>query len=92
MARLQHEVRDVIHGFVIFDNLEKRLIDSAPFQRLKCIHQLATSYQIYPGAVHTRFEHSLGVMAVADRIFQTVFSAEMRDEVRDRIPDELNED
>ena len=92
MARLQHEVRDVIHGFVIFDNLEKRLIDSAPFQRLKCIHQLATSYQIYPGAVHTRFEHSLGVMAVADRIFQTVFSAEMRDEVRDRIVDELNED
>ena len=92
MARLQHEVRDVIHGFVIFDNLEKRLIDSAPFQRLKCIHQLATSYQVYPGAVHTRFEHSLGVMAVADRIFQTVFSADMRDKVHDRIADELNED
>ena len=44
MGELLHEVRDVIHGFVIFDNLEKRLIDSAPLQRLKCIHHLATSY------------------------------------------------
>jgi HD superfamily phosphohydrolase len=91
MGRLWHKVRDCIHGFVVFDNLEKRLIDSTPFQRLKSIHQLATSFQVYPGAVHTRFEHSLGVMAVADRIFKTVFDGEIRDEVRDRIADELGD-
>ncbi len=66
MAKVRHEVRDGVHGFVRFNNLEKRLIDSKPFQRLRCIHQLAMCYQVYPGATHTRFEHSIGVMEVAD--------------------------
>ena len=91
MGRQRHKVRDCIHGFVVFDNLEKRLIDSTPFQRLKSIHQLATSFQVYPGAVHTRFEHSLGVMTVADRIFKSVFDGDIPDKVRDRISDELGE-
>ncbi len=91
MGRVRHKVRDCIHGFVVFDNLEKRLIDSIPFQRLKSIHQLATSFQVYPGAVHTRFEHSLGVMTVADRIFKAVFDGEIPDTVRHRITDELGE-
>jgi uncharacterized protein len=89
MAKVQHEVRDGIHGFVRFNNLEKRLIDSAPFQRLRCIHQLAMCYQVYPGATHKRFEHSLGVMEVADRIFRAVFDVTVPDPVRERIADEL---
>ncbi len=89
MWKVQHEVRDGIHGFVRFNNLEKRLIDSAPFQRLRCIHQLAMCYQVYPGATHTRLEHSLGVMEVADRIFRAVFDVTVPDSVRERIADEL---
>jgi HD superfamily phosphohydrolase len=89
MSKVQHEVRDVIHGFVRFNNLEKRLIDSAPFQRLRGIHQLAMCYQVYPGATHKRFEHSIGVMEVADRIFRAVFDVAMPDAVRERIADEL---
>ena len=65
MSKQIHEVRDGIHGFILFDQLEKRLIDSAPMQRLRCIHQLAMCYQVYPGATHKRFEHSLGVMETA---------------------------
>ncbi len=89
MAKVRHEVRDGVHGFVRFNNLEKRLIDSEPFQRLRCIHQLAMCYQVYPGATHTRFEHSIGVMEVADQIFHAVFDVTVPDLVRERIADEL---
>ena len=74
MAKTRHEVRDGIHGFIEFNNLEKRLIDSVPFQRLRNIHQLAMTYQVYPARTHKRFEHSLGVMEVASRIFDRIFS------------------
>jgi hypothetical protein len=74
-AYVTHEVRDGLYGFIALDDLEKKLIDSAPFQRLRCIHQLAMCYQVYPGATHTRFAHSLGVMDMATRIFDTVRNA-----------------
>ena len=89
MAKTRHEVRDGIHGFIEFNNLEKSLIDSMPFQRLRNIHQLAMTYQVYPGATHKRFEHSLGVMEIATRIFKRVFDKRLNDQVEERIADEL---
>jgi HD superfamily phosphohydrolase len=91
MTKLKHEVRDAIHGFVHFDSLEKRLIDSRPFQRLRCIHQLAMSYQVYPGAVHNRFEHSMGVMEFAGKIFDSIFDSRVKDDVDHRIAEQLAE-
>src|SRR5258708_17596504 len=92
MAKIKHEVRDGIYGFIEYDNLEKELIDSAPFQRLRSIHQLALCYQVYPGATHKRFEHSLGVMEAATQIFDIVFGQRHPDSVHDRIADELKSD
>lgn len=43
----------------------RQLIDSQPFQRLKSISQLGLVSLVYPGATHTRFEHSLGVYRMA---------------------------
>lgn len=64
------------------------MIDSRPFQRLRDIHQLALSYLVYPGASHKRFEHSLGVMEVAGRIFDVVTRPDkVNDAVRDVIPE-----
>lgn len=48
--------------------MEKRIIDSPDFQRLRCIRQLATAHLVYPGANHTRFEHSLGTLHLASQI------------------------
>ena len=67
-----HEFRDPIHNFISVRNDERKVIDSVPFQRLRDIHQLAMSYLVYPGATHKRFEHSLGVMELATRIFNVV--------------------
>ncbi len=64
------EIRDPIHGFIHLTDAEKSIIDSEPFQRLRNIKQLGMSYYVYPGASHTRFEHSLGCLYVADRIFE----------------------
>lgn len=93
MAKTTHEVRDPVHGFVLFDNFERRLIDSRPFQRLRHIHQLAFCQHVYPGATHRRFEHSLGVMETATRIFDSLFhgTSDVRPEVKERIADELQE-
>jgi HD superfamily phosphohydrolase len=68
----EHEVRDPIHTFIHFDSDERKVIDSRPLQRLRHIHQLALTYLIYPGATHKRFEHSLGVMDLAGRVFDIV--------------------
>ncbi len=82
------EIRDPIHVFVRFGEDEKRIIGSRAFQRLRFIHQLALTYLIYPGATHRRFEHSLGVMEVASRIYDVVTNPQniYHDSVRQFVP------
>jgi hypothetical protein len=63
------KIYDAVHGFIHFNELEQELIDSSVFQRLHYIHQLGIAYLIYPGGTHTRFEHSLGTMELATRLF-----------------------
>lgn len=67
-----HEIRDPIHTFIRLEPAEREVLNSRPFQRLRYIHQLATTYLVYPGATHRRFEHSLGVMELASRIYDTL--------------------
>ena len=51
---------DPIHGHITFSKLMWDIIDTPQFQRLRHLKQLSTSYFIYPGNNHTRFEHCLG--------------------------------
>lgn len=69
---LLYHFRDPIHGFIEVSEEERRIIDSIPFQRLRNIRQLATTYLVYHGAEHTRFGHSLGVMHLTSRVFDSV--------------------
>ena len=88
MVKLTHEVRDPVHQFVRFDEQERRVIDSSPVQRLRHIHQLATTYLVYPGATHRRFEHSLGVMELAGRVFDVITNPEnVHPAISDAIPE-----
>ncbi len=62
------EIKDPVHGYVYITAEEKDIVDSFPVQRLRRLRQLAGSEYVYPGANHTRFEHSVGVMYLAGRI------------------------
>ena len=58
-------IRDPVHGYIELDKLALSLIDAPSMQRLRRINQLGLSNLVYPGANHTRFEHSIGVMHLA---------------------------
>ena len=93
MIKDTHEFRDPIHIFIRCDAWEREVIDSAPFQRLRFIHQLALTSLVYPGATHTRFEHSLGVMDLASRVYDIVTNpANLTDEIRALFPDIRRDD
>lgn len=68
----QYEMRCPVHGFVALNDWEREIISQAPFQRLRRIRQLAWTDLVYPGAMHTRFEHSLGVMHVATQLYEAI--------------------
>jgi hypothetical protein len=59
------DIVDPIHNFVRVYDTELKIIDSPIFQRLRRIRQLSGAHLTYPGAQHSRFEHSLGVMNIA---------------------------
>lgn len=61
-------MKDPVHGYIRFSELERSIIDTVPMQRLRRIRQLSVAHLTYPGAEHTRFHHSLGVMHVAGRM------------------------
>lgn len=61
-------IKDDVHGIIEFSGLEQKIIDSPAFQRLRRIKQIAFTYLVYPGATHTRFEHSLGTAHLAGAI------------------------
>lgn len=66
-----HEkVRDPIHGDIAITALERALIDTEAFQRLRHIQQLGPCSIVYPGATHTRFAHSLGTLFMAEHLSQ----------------------
>lgn len=60
-----YEIRCPIHGFIEINDWERAIVDHPVFQRLRRIRQLAWTDHVFPGAMHTRFEHSLGVMHTA---------------------------
>src|ERR1700746_2229872 len=65
-------IRDAVHGDIEMRGLEVELMDTPEFQRLRGIKQLGTAYLVFPSAIHTRFEHSLGTSWMAHRILEVI--------------------
>lgn len=67
------EIRDPVHGSIPIDDAEKEILHHPFFQRLRNIKQLGFSEYVFPGATHTRYLHSIGVMNVSSLVFNSLF-------------------
>jgi len=79
--RTEFKFRDVIHGYIKLDEQEIEIVNSPEYQRLRRIRQLSLTEMVYPGANHTRFEHSLGVLQLATEIFDNIIKQEHSREI-----------
>ncbi|XP_027362816.1 deoxynucleoside triphosphate triphosphohydrolase SAMHD1 homolog [Abrus precatorius] len=68
---LKH-IRDNVHGNIFLEPIFLKFVDTEQFQRLRDLKQLGLSHMVYPGAVHSRFEHSLGVYWLAGKAIDVI--------------------
>lgn len=72
-------IKDPIHNYILLEDFFVRLVDTQQMQRLRFIKQLGTANLVYPGANHTRFEHSLGTYNLA-KSFSEALGIEHRED------------
>lgn len=65
-------IRDPLWHHIYLSPQLESIIASPPFQKLSRIRQLGPAFQVYPGATHTRFNHSLGVFHLSKRILTAI--------------------
>jgi HD superfamily phosphohydrolase len=65
-------LRDPVHGDVYLTHEELAVLDTPEMQRLRGVKQLGTAYLVYPGAVHTRFDHSIGVLHTTQKLVEAI--------------------
>ncbi|BAS29345.1 HD domain-containing protein [Limnochorda pilosa] len=63
-------IRDPVHGDIELTQELVELLDTPEVQRLRGVKQLGTASLVYPGTLHTRFDHSLGTLHMAGRILE----------------------
>ncbi len=65
-------ISDIIHGSISLSKLAMIIIDTPEFQRLRYLKQLSTCNFVFPNAIHTRFEHSIGTYHIAKKMLNTI--------------------
>lgn len=75
-AKKPFYIRDPVSGDLRLDSVIQELIETQEFQRLRYIKQLGLAHLIFPGANHTRFEHSLGTWNVTKDISARMLGSE----------------
>ncbi|KAJ1973454.1 hypothetical protein H4R35_004114, partial [Dimargaris xerosporica] len=74
---------DPIHGYISFDGCSMDIVDTPQFQRLRYLKQMGSSYFVFPGACHNRFEHCLGVGYLAGTLTQRFKDSQPELEISD---------
>lgn len=70
--KIHKTIRIAVTGDVLLNKLETDVIDTPEFQRLRHIKELGTTYHVYPTALHTRFDHSLGTLSMAVEMIRAI--------------------
>ena len=65
-------MRDPVHGDIYLTHEELRILDTPEMQRLRGIKQLGSAHLVFPGALHTRFDHSVGTVHVAQKMIDGI--------------------
>lgn len=65
-------LKDPVHNYIRLSQNDLSIVDTPCFQRLRNIHHVGTAYLTYPGATHTRFEHSLGVAELGSAVINQI--------------------
>ncbi|MGE3611640.1 MAG: HD domain-containing protein [Bacteriovoracaceae bacterium] len=76
------EIRDPVHGSIPILDSEIQIIEHPFFQRLRNIKQLGFSEYVFPGATHTRYLHSIGVMNVSTLVFNSLFKEQNSPDIK----------
>ena len=72
MLQYENVVRDPVHGDIPLTREELGLLDTPEMQRLRHVRQLGAAYLVYPGAQHSRFEHSIGTAHLTSRMVREI--------------------
>ena len=73
-GKFSRRIRIPVSGSILLADEVKSIIDKADFQRLRGVRQLGPTIFVYPGANHTRYEHSLGTCDMALRYIEKLFN------------------
>ena len=69
--------QDPVHGPIRIYRYEEAIINTRPFQRLRGIKQLGACETVWMGATHTRFQHSIGTVAMAQKMLEQLADADV---------------
>lgn len=70
--RQNKSINDVIYGYIELSEVALLIIDTIEFQTLRQLKQLGCVHFVFPSAVHTRFEHSIGVYHLAGVVINNI--------------------
>jgi len=65
-------INDPVHGIINLEEFAIDIINTRCFQRLHHVRQLDIAYLVYPGAMHTRFEHCIGTYYIARALLESL--------------------
>jgi len=80
-------IYDPIYGDIYLSNIAHKIIDSAEFQRLRYIKQIGTVNLVFPSAINTRFEHSLGTYHMTGLFLNYLISNSLIDDIIEPLKD-----
>ena len=81
------KINDPIHNFIIFPEFMRKIVDTKAMQRLNRVRQLSGANHVFPGANHTRFEHSIGVAYLSQSIIKNLIQNNQGDLDNDDLND-----